>query len=176
MKKREDVGFIVGFIATPIVCILMATIISIGRDKADREFQDALEEFRNAPIQSIKPTIPSDNKAKGISPNSVLPTKEEIISYNASLPVLVSDGTLCVKVEYNEDTKVQTFYYEFTRAVDEGAITQEVINQIKEQMVIALKETNSVDRLKAGVTYLYVYSSKEKKKLYEIKIQASDLE
>ena len=171
MKKRE----VVGFVATPIVCIVIATIISIGRNKADREFQDALEEFRNAPGQSIKPSITSDNKAMVASPNTVFPTKEEIMSFNASLPVLVSDGTLCVKVEYNEETKVQTFYYEFTRAVDEGAITQEIINQMKEQMVIALKETNSVDRLKAGVTYLYVYSSKEKKKLYEIKIQARDL-
>lgn len=171
MKKRE----VVGFVATPIVCIVIATIISIGRNKADREFQDALEEFRNAPSQSIKPSITSENKAMVASPNTVFPTKEEIMSFNASLPVLVSDGTLCVKVEYNEETMVQTFFYEFTRDVDEGSITQEIINQMKERMVLALKETNSVDRLKAGVTYLYVYSSKEKKKLYEIKIQASDL-
>ena len=42
-------------------------------------------------------------------------------------------------------------------------------------MINALKGTDSEDRLNVGVTYLYVFRSIDKEKLYEIQIEASDL-
>lgn len=170
MKKST----IIGLILTPILCIVVAQFVSIGRNDADDKFQKALADFEKS--SSLKPVSNMEVTQIDNSKQSVnLPTKEEIISTNAKLPVLVSDGTMFTKVEYDDKTKVQTFYYDFTRDIDESLITQDNINQLKGNMVNALKGTNSEDRLNAGVTYLYVYRSIDKEKLYEIRITANDL-
>ena len=175
MKKNT----VIGIILTPILCIVVAQIISLGRENADSEFQKALADFENAPISrndsSIFVTKTEEAPIVSSKINANLPTKEEILSTNAKLPVLVSDGTMFTKVEYDEETMVQTFYYDFTRDIDESLITQDNISQMKGNMVNALKGTNSEDRLNAGVTYLYVYRSIDKEKLYQIQIKASDL-
>ena len=170
---------IIGIILTPILCIVVAHIISVGRDNAESKFQKALADFENSSFSkndsSISVTKTEESPIVSSKGNANLPTKEEIISTNAKLPVLVSDGTMFTKVEYDDNTMVQTFYYDFTRDLDESLITQDNISQMKENMVNALKGTNSEDRLNAGVTYLYVYRSIDKEKLYEIQITASDL-
>lgn len=110
------------------------------------------------------------------SDKSVFPTQDEINSINAKLPVLVAEGTLNTKVEYDDRTKVQTFYYRFTQEVDESQITNVLINQLKANMVSVLKkDSNNVKRLNAGMTFLYVYYSVDNRKLYEINIIANDI-
>ena len=179
--KRNDMkkNTIIGIILTPILCIVVAQIISVGRENADSKFQKALADFENSSISKndsgISVTKIEESPIVSSKINANLPTKEEIISTNAKLPVLVSDGTMFTKVDYNEKTMVQTFYYDFTRDFDESLITQDNISQMKGNMVNALKGTNSEDRLNAGVTYLYVYRSIDKEKLYEIRITANDL-
>lgn len=117
----------------------------------------------------------SPTKNKAID-QSIFPTPEEIRAVNSKLPAYVSNGTLNTKVEYDNRTKVQTFYYRFTQAVDENLINKEVINHLKSNMVSALKKNaNNVKRLKAGMTFLYVYFSVDKRKLYEIKINSNDI-
>jgi len=175
MKKNT----IIGIILTPILCIVVAQIISVGRENANNKFPKALADFENSSNRRADSSISVTNTGTAQIVNSKrnvnLPRKEEIISTNAKLPVLVSDGTMFTKVEYDDKTMVQTFYYDFTRDLDESLITQDNISQMKENMVNALKGTNSEDRLNAGVTYLYVYRSIDKEKLYEIQITASDL-
>ena len=175
MKKNA----IIGFILTPILCIVVAQIISIWREDANRKFQKTLADFENSSNlksdSSISVTKTGTAQIVNNKRNANLPTKEEIIATNARLPVLVSDGTMFTKVEYDEKTMVQTFYYDFTRDIDESLITHDNISQMKGNMVNALKGTNSEDRLNAGVTYLYVYRSIDKEKLYEIQITANDL-
>lgn len=175
MKKN----IIIGLILTPILCIVVAQIISVGREDADSKFQKALADFENSSNWKTDSSISVTDTAKTQSFSSKrnvnLPTKEEILSTNAKLPVLVSDGTMFTKVEYDDRSMVQTFYYDFTRDVDESLITQDNIIQMKVNMANALKGTNSENRLNAGVTYLYVYRSIDKETLYEIKITANDL-
>lgn len=175
MKKST----IIGLILTPILCIVAAQFVSIGRNDADDKFQKAPADFENSsswkPVSSLSDSDMKETQIGNIKQSANLTTKEEIISTNAKLPVLVADGTMFTKVEYDDKTKVQTFYYDFTRDIDESLITQDNINQLKGNMVNALKGTNSEDRLNAGVTYLYVYRSIDKEKLYEIRIIANDL-
>ena len=119
--------------------------------------------------------LDNDNTRSTIE-EPVFPTKGEIDSVNAKLPVMVSEGTLFAKVEYDEATKVQTFNYRFTQVVDSNMITKDVINQLKANMVSAIKNSpNTCRRLNAGVTYLYVYNSVDDLKLYEITIEANDI-
>lgn len=175
MKKNT----IIGIILIPILCIVVVQIISVGRENANSKFQKALADFENSSNWKTDSSMSVSNIEKDnivISKrNANIPSREEIISTNAKLPVLVSDGTMFTKVEYDDNTMVQTFYYEFTRDFDESLITQDIISQLKGNMVNALKGTDSEDRLNAGVTYLYVYRSIDKEKLYEIQIKASDL-
>lgn len=103
------------------------------------------------------------------------PTKEEIQDVNAKLPMLVADGAMFTKIEYDDKTMVQTCYYDFTRDVDESMITQDNISRLKSNMVEHLKGTSCEEILKIGVVYRYVYRSIDKKKLYEIQITANDL-
>lgn len=156
----------------------------MGKKKANNDFEKALANFAQ-PSDSIRDSdfvMDSTNSyitqlgTVGNDNNQNLPTQQEIASVNASLPKLISDGTMFTKVEYNEKSKVETFYYDFTRDVDKALITQENISQLKGRMVSALKGTDSEERLKAGVTFLYVYRSLDKEKLYDIRIKASDLE
>lgn len=175
MKKST----IIGLILTPILCIVVSQFISIGRKDADNKFQKALADFEKSSSRkrdsNFSVSDMEETHIDNIKQSANLPTKEEIISTNAKLPILVADGTIFTKVEYDDKTKVQTFYYDFTRDIDESLITQDNINQLKGNMVNALKGTNSEDRLNAGVTYLYVYRSIDKEKLYEIRITANDL-
>ena len=107
---------------------------------------------------------------------SVFPTKEEIKTINAKLPILVGEGTLNTKIEYNYRTKVQTFYFRFTKEVDESLITNSLISHLKANMVSALKKDfNNLRRLNAGMTFLYVYYSVDNRKLYKITINANDI-
>ena len=100
----------------------------------------------------------------------------EIDSVNAKLPVMVSEGILFTKVEYNDKTKVQTFYYRLTQDIDASVLSKEVISQLKSNMVSAIKNSpNTIERLNAGMTYLYIYYSKENKRLYDIVINQNDL-
>lgn len=108
--------------------------------------------------------------------SAVFPTQSEIENVNAKLPVLVAEGTLNTKVEYDDQTKVQTFYYRFTQEVDESLITKDIIQQLKSNMVAELKkDANNVKRLKSGMSFLYVYYSIDDRRLYEITINANDL-
>lgn len=105
-----------------------------------------------------------------------LPTKEEIQSVNANLPVKVAEGTMCTKVEYDEETMIQTFYYDFTQEVDASSTRPEIIENLKSKMVNALKGTDNEERIRDGVTFIFVYRSINKKVLYKIKIDASDFD
>lgn len=83
------------------------------------------------------------------------------------------------KVEYDENKMVQTFYYDYTQEVDESLIRPEIINALKSNMVNELKGPNNNDneeRIRDGVTFLYVYRSINKKVLYNIKIDVSDFD
>ena len=106
--------------------------------------------------------------------NTVLPTTKEISETNARLPVLVGEGTMWTKVEYDKDTKIQRFYYRFTGNVDKQAI-RVAQSQGKERMKNALKQNpRSLARINAGMTYVYIYCSKNNTKLYEIRINKND--
>lgn len=106
---------------------------------------------------------------------SVLPTAQEIESTNAQLPILVSEGTMWIKLEYDSNTKTERFYYRFTDDVDPDLITSSRIKQVKEVMKGVLRQNaNSMARINAGMTYLYIYSSKDNRKLYEIRINKGD--
>ena len=118
----------------------------------------------------------NDGEVERLDNSDVFPTQTEIQEVNAELPVLVSEGTLLTKVEYDDRAKVQTFYYQFTQEVDESQITKGIIQQLKSNMVAEVKKSaNNVIRLKAGMTFLYVYFSYDKRRLYEITINANDL-
>ena len=82
---------------------------------------------------------------------------------------------LITKVEYDEKTMTQRFYYDYTVDIDESLITKEALDDMKKIMVEALKEGGNKDRLEAGMTILYIYRSVSKKKLYEIRITSKDL-
>lgn len=107
--------------------------------------------------------------------NVVLPTQDEIRQVNKELPQKAGDGLLITKVEYDEKTMTQRFYYDYTVDIDESLITKEALDDMKKIMVEALKEGGNKDRLEAGMTILYIYRSVSKKKLYEIRITSKDL-
>ena len=106
------------------------------------------------------------------------PTADEIQSTNAKLPIEVGEGTMWTKVEYNEATKVETFYYKFTQEVDESLISPENISILKRNMVAAYsnpQNASNAKRIKSGVTFVYVYKSINDKVLYKITIDSIDL-
>lgn len=118
----------------------------------------------------------NDGKVELLYKCDVFPTQTEIEEVNAKLPVMVSERTLFTKVKYDDRTNVQTFYYRFTQEVDESQITKGTIRQLKSNMVAEVKNsTNNVIRLKAGMSFLYVYYSYDNRRLYEIIINANDL-
>ena len=122
------------------------------------------------------PAIDNNNSRFSEEEQSIYPTKGEIDSVNAKLPVMVSEGTLFTKVEYNEKTKVQTFNYRLTQDVDASLLSKDVISQLKSNMVSAIKNSpNTIERLNAGMTYLYIYYSKDNHRLYDIVINQNDL-
>ena len=132
---------------------------------------------KNENASSNKEEAKTTEISKETAESNVFPTKEEIQNVNAKLPIQVDDGTMFTKVEYDENKRVQTFYYDFTREVDESMITPDVVATLKNNMVEAFKNgATDLKRIKAGVTYLYVYRSVNKRKLYDIKIDASDFE
>ena len=122
------------------------------------------------------PAIDDSNSEFSKEEQTIYPTKGEIDSVNAKLPIMVSEGTLFTKVEYNEKTKVQTFYYRLTQDVDASLLSKDVISQLKSNMVSAIKKSpNTIERLNAGMTYLYIYYSKDNNQLYDIVINQNDL-
>ncbi len=170
-----------GIIATAIICVVLGHIMITQKGKSNKKFQEALERYENSSnIQSdsiARQQMMDDvEKLKEKYEQSIFPTKGEIDSVNAKLPIMVSEGTLNTKIEYNERTKVQTFYYRFTQEVDESMVTNEVISQLKTQMVSVLRnDQNNVRRLNAGMTFLYVYNSVDGRRLYEIEINSNDI-
>ena len=122
------------------------------------------------------PAIDDSSSRFSIEEKNIYPTKGEIDSVNAKLPVMVSEGTLFTKVDYNEKTKVQTFYYRLTQNVDASLLSKDAISQLKSNMVSAIKNIpNTIERLNAGMTYLYIYYSMDNKRLYDIVINQSDI-
>lgn len=61
---------------------------------------------------------------------NIYPTPSEIDSVNAQLPVLVAKGLLNTKIEYDDQTKIQTFYYHYIQEVDERLITKRIIQNL----------------------------------------------
>ncbi|MCH5328112.1 MAG: sel1 repeat family protein [Coprobacter sp.] len=104
----------------------------------------------------------------------LFPTQAEINDTNKKLPTKVNDYTLWTKVEYDELSNTQTFYYIILGEVDENLITKENIEIMKDNMIHALTSKQN-KRFSAGMTYLYIYKSEDNKKLYEIKINKNDL-
>lgn len=172
---------IIGIIATAVLCFILGQVSTNLKENNKKDFQEALDKYKNSsssPNDSIvqKQLMDDVLELKKKQEERELPTKGEIDSVNAKLPVLVSEGTLFTHVEYDEKTKVQTFHYRFTQDIDESTLTKDVINQLKTNVVSGIKNSpNSIRRINAGVTFLYIYSSVENKRLYQIKIDSNDI-
>ena len=148
------------------------------RSTADRLYKEKHQIERNtdaAPSQISQVSInESVKRPLQEEDNAILPSEKEILETNARLPVLVGEGTMWTKVEYDKDTKIQRFYYRFTEDVDKQAI-RVAQSQGKERMKNALKQNpRSMARINAGMTYVYIYCSKNNTKLYEIRINKND--
>ena len=173
---------IIGMIATAALCVVLSQVSSNLKESNRKDFEEALRKYEYSSKEdlndsAVRQRMMSDVQAlKKKYEKDVFPTKGEIDSVNARLPILVSVGTLCTQVEYNDNTKVQTFHYRFTQKVDESMVSKEVIQQLKSNMISALKkDANNIIRLKAGMVFLYIYYSIDNRKLYEIKIDTNDL-
>jgi hypothetical protein len=172
---------IIGMIATAALCVVLSQVSTSLKEKNKKDFQEALNKYKDSstsPSDSIvrKQLMDDVLELKKKQEESGLPTKGEIDSINAKLPVVVSEGTLCTQIEYDEKTKVQTFRYRFTQEVDESMVTKDLIRQLKTNVVSGIKNSpNNLKRLNAGMTLLYVYYSIDNKKLYEIKIDSKDI-
>lgn len=166
-------------IATAALCVVLSLVSTNLKENNKKDFQEALEKYKNSSNKTndVQKQLMDDVlELKKKQEERELPTKGEIDSVNAKLPVLVSEGTLFTKVEYDDNTKVQTFHCRFTQVIDESMLTKDVIRQLKTNVVSGIKNSpNSVRRINAGVTFLYIYSSIENKKLYEIKIDSKDI-
>lgn len=136
------------------------------KKEANRDFEKDLANYAQSSDTATDSilTISNTSQTETVNrdQNTVLPTQQEIAAVNAKLPTLVADGTMFTKVQYDAKTKVETFYYDFTRDVDESLITKDNINRLKRNMVDAIKDTDSEYRLRAGVTFLYIYRSIDK--------------
>lgn len=104
--------------------------------------------------------------------DEVAPSVEELESVNAELPMEVKPGTIWTKIEYDDKMKTILFYYNYAQPVDESYISDSEIKHAKQSMVNSLRSDR---RIRAGLTYLYIYSSVDGRKLYEIKIDKNDL-
>ena len=172
---------ITGIIAIVVFCTVLNQVSKTLTENNNKDFQEAFDKYKNSscsPNDSMvhKQLMDDAMKLKKKQVERELPTKGEIDSVNAKLPVLVSDGTLFTLVQYDEKSKVQTFHYRFTQEIDESMLTKDLINQLKTNVVSGIKNSpNSVRRINAGVTFLYIYSSVENKRLYEIKIDSNDI-
>lgn len=168
-------------IATAAICVILSQVSTNLKENNKKDFQEALDKYKNSSSNSndsiVQKQLMDDVlELKKKQEERELPTKGEIDSVNAKLPVLLSEGTLFTKVEYDEKTKVQSFHYRFTQEIDESMLTKDVISQLKTNVVSGIKNSpNSVRRIDAGVTFLYIYSSVDNKKLYEIKIDSNDI-
>lgn len=166
-------------IATAALCVVLSLVSTNLKENNKKDFQEVLEKYKNSSNKTndVQKQLMDDVlELKKKQEERELPTKGEIDSVNAKLPVLVSEGTLFTKVEYDDNTKVQTFHYRFTQEIDESMLTKDVIRQLKTNVVSGIKNSpNSVRRINAGVTFLYVYYSIDNKRLYEIKIDSKDI-
>lgn len=170
---------IIGMIASAALCVVLSLVSTNLKENNKKDFQEVLEKYKNSSNKTndVQKQLMDDVlELKKKQEERELPTKGEIDSVNAKLPVLVSEGTLFTKVEYDDNTKVQTFHYRFTQEIDESMLTKDVIRQLKTNVVSGIKNSpNSVRRINAGVTFLYVYYSIDNKRLYEIKIDSKDI-
>ena len=170
---------IIGMIATAALCVVLSLVSTNLKENNKKDFQEVLEKYKNSSNKTndVQKQLMDDVlELKKKQEERELPTIGEIDSVNAKLPVLVSEGTLFTKVEYDDNTKVQTFHYRFTQVIDESMLTKDVIRQLKTNVVSGIKNSpNSVRRINAGVTFLYVYYSIDNKRLYEIKIDSKDI-
>lgn len=166
-------------IASAALCVVLSLVSTNLKENNKKDFQEVLEKYKNSSNKTndVQKQLMDDVlELKKKQEERELPTKGEIDSVNAKLPVLVSEGTLFTKVEYDDNTKVQTFHYRFTQEIDESMLTKDVIRQLKTNVVSGIKNSpNSVRRINAGVTFLYVYYSIDNKRLYEIKIDSKDI-
>ena len=122
---------IIGMIATAALCVILSQVSTNLKENNKKDFQEALEKYKNSSKitnDSIvqKQLMDDVLELKKKQEERELPTKGEIDSVNAKLPVLVSEGTLFTKVEYDDNTKVQTFHYRFTQEIDENMLTKDV--------------------------------------------------
>ena len=168
MKKILYYLFV--FITYGADCLAQSANLKAALNQVNQTLKDYAIGTKDIPV-------PNERKTESfIEEHGIFPTKGEIDSVNAKLPIMVSEGTLNTKVEYNENTKLQTFYYRFTQEVDESLVTKDVINQLKANMVSVLRnDQNNVMRLNAGMTFLYVYYSVDGRRLYDIKIDSKDI-
>ena len=173
MKTRQLLFYIRSF-----ACVLLFLYGCSNLNKKSEQNSDLQIDRNTAPLSS-RYSQGSINEPLKRSPqeedNAVLPSEKEIIETNARLPVLVSENMMFTKVEYDRDTKTERFYYRFTVDIDKQAINNSAIEQGKEGMKGALlRNSGSMARINAGMTYLYIYCSKDNQKLYEIRINNSD--
>lgn len=107
--------------------------------------------------------------------SSILPTAKEIYETNSRLPVQVADGLMWIRVDYDTSTKTEKFIYKFVNTIDHQTISSAIIKQRKRQMMDAMRQRKgSMDRINSGMTYKYIYYTKDNTKLYEININKAD--
>lgn len=148
--------------------------IEYGKYRNNVEFWNYLISNTNDTIRIS--SIPERNyyTTKYKTETNIFPTQEEIKETNKKLPTKVNDYTLWTKVEYDSISNVESFYYTILGEIDKNQINEEKIEQLKENMLKALL-AQPHKRLTEGMTYLYIYQSEDKKKLYEIRINKSDI-
>ena len=129
---------ILGILVAAILFVVLDQVMTTQKENANKRFQEALEEYDksssvqyNSVVQQQKMVDAQELKEK--HEQSLFPTKGEIDSVNTRLPILVSEGTLNTKIEYNENTKVQTFYYRFTKEVCSRRGTSSVASIVEQE-------------------------------------------
>ena len=106
---------------------------------------------------------------------SRFPDEIEISTTKLQLPMMVDEVTQWIDVNYDDKTKVETFDYKIISEVDESKLTEDMILDVKKQILKGLILNGKAKRLKAGLKYVYVYYTRDNKKLFEITIDADDL-
>ena len=174
MEKMKALAYLLLIIAGCLVC----SYFSLLKKENDDNFQQYLDEHVNKPTSKTeKQLIQKLHRSTREDDNRIMPTQKEIDEVNNKLPILVSEGTLLTRVDYQPKTKVQTFYYNYTQVVEESMIAPVRICELKNNMVEAIRiDSSNVERMKAGLILHYVYRSIDKKVLYEITIDKTDLD
>lgn len=177
MDKKD---IIICFVVIPIFFLVAFFIPILWFVLPVINSQNAHDDFSRSSSQKYDPSVyvcnAEDTLADFDGGKAYLPTEEEIAKINARLPLQITDWLMFTNVEYDAKTMVQTFYYDYMQDVDESLITQDYVRYRKRLIVNGLKEMDNLVRMiNAGVTNRYVYRSRDKRTLYEIKVSASDL-